>query len=138
MVDRLYKNQFFNLNIRNILIVLLVCSFVIQPALEAVTYADQKNDYYNLSNTLYSDYGIHGNIASDEQPVQMPTVAYYLNAQYFETTKENDSNTELQQELDANNIKYYFVSNITKNLQLPNYREITNGKIAGLKIYEKV
>ncbi len=138
MVDRLYKNQFFNLNIRNILIVLLICSFVIQPALEAVTFADQTDNYYNLSNILRSDYGIHGNIASDEQPVQMPTVAYYLNAQYFETPKENDSKTELQQELDDNNITYYFVWNTKKILQLPNYREITNGKIAGLKIYERI
>ena len=91
-----------------------------------------------MSNILRSDYGIHGNIASDEQPVQMPTVAYYLNAQYFETPKENDSKTELQQELDDNNITYYFVWNTKKILQLPNYREITNGKIAGLKIYERI
>jgi len=44
MVDRLYKNQFFNLNIRNILIVLLICSFVIQPTLEAISYANQADD----------------------------------------------------------------------------------------------
>ena len=38
-----------------------------------------------------------------------PTIAYYLNAQYFGNTKKNDSIAVLQQELDNNNINYYFV-----------------------------
>ena len=137
MVDRLYKNQFFNRNIRNILIVLLISSFVIQPTLEVITYANQTDDSYSLSNILYSDYGIHGNIASNV-PFKMPTIAYYLNARYFGNTRKNDSITELQQELDNNNINYYFLWNSTENLQLSNYHEITNEKIVGLKIYSRI
>ena len=67
-----------------------------------------------------------------------PTIAYYLNAQYFGNTKKNDSIAVLQQELDNNNINYYFLWNSTENLRLSNYHEITNGKIVGLKIYSRI
>jgi hypothetical protein len=135
MIDRLHKTNIINLQIRNIFLILLICSFVIQPTLEAVYFAHDDNRY-NLSNTLKGDYGVHGNLASNEWG--MMTIAYYLNSKYYGATKKGNNVTQLDKELKDNNIDYYFVWNPNGDLQLSGYREITNGKISGLRIYSKI
>ncbi len=135
MIDRLHRTNVINLQIRNIFLILLICSFVIQPTLEAVYFAHDDNQY-NLSNTLKEDYGVHGNLASNEWG--MMTIAYYLNSKYYGATKEGNNVTQLDKELKDNNIDYYFVWNPNGDLQLSGYREITNGKISGLRIYSKI
>ena len=134
MIDRLYKTKVFNKNIRNIFLIFLFCTFIIQPSLEAV-YFSYNDNHYNLSNTLKEDYGVHGNLASNEW--DQITIAYYLNAKYYGVTKKTNNTQYLNQQLIDNNIDYYLVSNPTGNLQLHDYHEITNGKIANLNIYAK-
>jgi hypothetical protein len=136
MVDRLSKSHVMNLKIRNILLVFLICSFVIQPVLEASFFASQNDNSYNLSNTLKEDYGVHGNIASNEWGAT-PTIAYYLNGKFYGSTKKTDKLTQLDKELTDNNIDYYFLWDTSADLQLPNYHEITKGRINGLKIYSR-
>ena len=109
IVDCLYKTHVLNLTFRNILIFLLICSFVIQPTIEAVHFA-QDDNLYNLSNTLKVDYGVHGNLASNEWD-NVSTIAYYLNSKYYGGTKKTNNITELDKELKDNNIDYYFVWN---------------------------
>ncbi len=137
MVDRLYKGKILTLTVRNILLVLLICSFVIQPAYEAVLFANHEDKVYNLSNTLKSDYGIHGNIASNGEWGEMLTLTYYFEGKYYGITRKTNSSTDLQQELKDNNIDYYFVWHTTEDIQLSNYHEITNGKLAELRIYSR-
>ena len=135
MVDRLYKTHVLNLTIRNILIVLLICSFVIQPTIEAIYFAHEDN-LYSLSNTLKKDYGVHGNLASNKWD-NVSTIAYYLNSKYYGGTKKTNNTTEIDRELMDNNIDYYFVWNPNGYLKLSDYHEITNGKLVGLNIYSK-
>ncbi|WP_048191096.1 glycosyltransferase family 39 protein [Methanobacterium sp. SMA-27] len=137
MIDILYKDNVLTSNIRNILLFLLVFSFVIQPALEITYYATPNDGLYNLSNTLKSDYRIHGNIASNDEWMGMLTVCYYLNVKYYGTTPINSSK-DLNLELKDNNITYYFVWNKTEVLNLSGYREISNGEITGLRIYSLI
>ncbi len=135
MVDRLYKTHVLNLTVRNIFIFLLICSFVIQPTIQAVHFA-QDDNLYDLSNTLKSDYGVHGNLASNEWD-NVSTIAYYLNSKYYGGNKKTNNISELDKELKDNNIDYYFVWNPDGDLKLSDYHEITNGKLVGLNIYSK-
>jgi hypothetical protein len=136
MVDRLYKSHVLTLNIRNILLFLLISSFVIQPAYEVVLFASPDDEVYNLSNILKADYGVHGNIASNDEWGEMLTFSYYLNGKYYGISKKTNSSIVLNQELEDNNIDYYFVWGTT-DLKLSGYHEITNGKIEGLRIYSR-
>ena len=136
MVDCLYKTHVLNLTVRNIFIFLLICSFLIQPTIQAVHFA-QDDNLYDLSNTLKLDYGVHGNLASNEWD-NVSTIAYYLNSKYYGGNKKTNNKSELDKELKDNNIDYYFVWHPEGDLKLSDYHEITNGKLAGLNIYSKI
>ncbi len=138
MVDRWYKNHIFNVKIRNILLVLLIIAFVTQPIIEESGYYTSTNDkLYNLSSTLNIEYGVHGNIASNDQWMKTLTLAYYLNSKYYGMTKITTNSTDLQHELEINNINYYFVYSSSNIPTLTHYHDITNGKLDGMKIYVK-
>jgi hypothetical protein len=154
LIDNLYKNKILNSTLRNILLIVLILSFVMEPIYELNLFASTDDNVYILSNTLKEDYGIHGNIASNngwdndiasERWGEMLRISYYTNCKYYGLTKKTNNSNDLQGELDVNNIDYYFVwdksNNIPlsgyKEITLSGYREITNGKIPGLKIYAR-
>ena len=57
IVDNLYKSRVFVSNNINILLILLICSFTIQPVIEVTSYYAAPNEnLYNLSNILKEDY----------------------------------------------------------------------------------
>lgn len=136
MIDRLYKNGNLSLTLRNIVIFLLIFVFLIQPISEFLVLTPKSDTNYDLSKNL-TEYGIHGNIASNLEWNEMLTLSYYLGSKYYGLTKMNSSGPELEQELISNNIDYYFMFSSPDNTQLINYHEITDGKIDGLKIYAK-
>ena len=138
MIDSLYKNLNISINTRNILLFLLIFSFAIQPVIEVTSfYLTPSNNSYILSNNLKEDYGLSGNIASNNDWMEMYTISYYLNGKYYGIPQKTNNSLNLQQELLNNNIKYYFVWNGTEDLNLSHYHQISNGKIEGLKIYER-
>jgi hypothetical protein len=154
LIDSLYKNKTITSTLRNILLIVLILSFVMEPIYELNLFASTDDNVYILSNILKEDYGIHGNIASNngwasdvasEKWGEMLCISYYSNCKYYGLTKRTNNSNDLQGELDVNNIDYYFVwdksNNITssgfKEITLYGYREITNGKIHGLKIYAR-
>ena len=134
LIDVLCKSKTFTATFRNVLLILLTLSFIIQPICEMVLFSGDDNSY-NLSNTLKDEYGVHGNIASNEWGGKTLTISYYLNAKFYGKTNENSNSTDLQNELEYNNINYYFVWNNESIPQLSDYKEITEGKLEGLKIY---
>ncbi|MEN6292035.1 MAG: hypothetical protein ABFD07_08505 [Methanobacterium sp.] len=138
LIDRLSKNKTLTPNLRNILLIVLICAFIIQPVCEGITFSNPNNSAYNLSNQLKNEYGVHGNIASNIWGGNSLTISYYLNAKYYGQTKKTNNSLDLQRELNENKIDYYFVWNNESIPQLINYREITNGKIEGLKIYSRI
>ncbi|GBE16479.1 hypothetical protein BMS3Abin15_00296 [bacterium BMS3Abin15] len=98
---------------------------------------------YYVSTDL-KQYSIKGNIASNREYVPVHDawhktfrLAYWLNSRYYGQRGENISDRELENELKKYNIEYYFFwgkSNKTPQF-LSDYKEITNGRIPGLKIY---
>lgn len=134
LLDNFYKNRFININLRNILLVVLACLFVIQPAYELVMFSSTDDSIVNLSSVLKTDYGIHGNIASNANWGEMLVISYYLNSKYYGLTKNKDSSIEIERELQNNGINYYFVWN-NNDLKLSGYKEITGGRIKNLRIF---
>ena len=138
LIDIYFRNRTFNVNIRNILVILLVFSFMIIPVNSLIQNADLGEGVYHLSQTLENNYGIHGNIASNGEWEGTLHISYYLNSKYYGITKNTTDINDLQRELENNNIDYYFVWDKNDTLQFSDYREITGGKITGLKIYSRI
>lgn len=139
MTDILYKNKILKKSVINVLLIILTFCFIFQPVYETILFSNNDNELYNLSSTLKNDYNIHGNIASypnspDEWWNTM-ILSYYLNSKYYGSTKEKNNTKKLQEELENNEIDYYFVWNNKSIPKLPNYREITD--IDGLQIYSR-
>ncbi|MCE7697954.1 MAG: hypothetical protein K8E24_003660 [Methanobacterium paludis] len=138
LIDIYFRNRSFNVNIRNILMVLLVFSFMIIPVNSLIQNADLGEGVYHLSQSLGNDYGIHGNIVSNGEWEGTLHISYYLNSKYYGITKNTTDINDLQKQLENNNIDYYFVWDKNDTLQFSDYKEITGGKITGLKIYSRI
>jgi hypothetical protein len=136
IVDRLHKNNLISIYIRNIFLIFLLLSFIFEPAFEISYFANDENQYYDLSSELELNYNLHGNLASNNWD-GTSTIAYYLNSQYYGGTKKTNNTTLIDQELIQNNIDYYFVWNNPNDILLRDYHEITNGTISGLRIYKR-
>ncbi|MBP2044843.1 glycosyltransferase family 39 protein [Methanobacterium aggregans] len=137
MVNKTYNLQIFNIKSRNILIVFLVFSFVVFPIINLVQFVNLEKGTYNLSQTLSTDYGIQGNIASNGEWETTLHLSYYGDSKYYGITKNTTDSNAIQRELEDNGIDYYFVWDQSVNLNLTDYKEITKNKIEGLKIYQR-
>lgn len=128
-----YKENSKNRPVINLLIIILMISFIITPIMSLDDYFDQNKDLYDLTQTLKNDYNIKGNIAATEGFTGWEGsffISYYLNSQYYgETYKSNPE--DLKKELKENNIKYYLVwdRQDSKHIQLP-FKEIIHGSIS--------
>ena len=138
LLEMLFKVDVFNNKMKNILLTLLIFSFIIMPTLELVQNVNAYENTYELSKTLQTDYNIHGNIASNDNWEISIFLAYYSNSKYYGITKKMDGVNGLQDELKANNIDYYLVWGDSNNIQLSNYTEINDGKIKNLRIYKRI
>lgn len=136
LIDNFYKNK-PKTSLRNILLIILILSFTIEPVSEIKLYSSS-DSYYSLSNTLKNDYEIHGNLASNTNWLEMLPISYFLNSKYYGQTKKTNNSNNLQRELENDNIDYYFVWNNKSIPKLSDYTEITNSKIDGLKIYSRI
>ncbi|MFA0833720.1 MAG: hypothetical protein ACC609_06900 [Methanobacterium formicicum] len=132
----LYENNNISIKIRNIFIIILMFSFIFNPAYELINYPHTDDGTYDLSKTLQNEYGLHGNIASNGHWSNTLQIAYYLDSQYYGIPKSTNDSIKLENELMANNISYYFVWGDSSNVHLLNYNEITNGRIQDLKIFQ--
>lgn len=138
MINISCKQKIINIKMRNILLILLIFSFIIMPVIDLIQTVNMGEGTPDLSQTLKSDYGIQGNIASDDEWEETLHISYYLNAKYYGITKNATNSNDLQSELKNNNINYYFVwDGQNNNLDLKDYREITHGNIQGLRIYSR-
>ena len=112
-------------------------SFIFAPTYEIFIYPHTDNDSHLIS-ILKDKYHIQGNIASNNNWEQTNRLSFYLNSQYYGLPKNINNSIELEKELKANNINYYFVWGDSGNIKLIDYEEITNGRIKGLIIYRKI
>lgn len=114
-----------------------VTSFVIFPLVQYKRYSSDVGSgkyIYNLSKKLQ---GIRGNIGSNSNWHASLYLCYYLKSRYYGIPKSKISNQELQNELEEKKIDYYFFwgSLIDEPVFLSKYKEVTEGRIANLRIY---
>lgn len=142
LVSLLFKFSFtqksnYKTNIlKGFLLVLFALSFILMPVNALYTNLNTGKDIYTLSNTLKTQYGIHGNIATNDRLIDTQYLSFYLNTTSFGQSKQNSTDEELQLQLEKYDIDYFFLwGNSTS--YLIGYSEITGGKIEDLKIYKK-
>ncbi|MGB9978572.1 hypothetical protein [Methanobacterium sp.] len=136
LLSLLFKLGFLKGNIKNILLIFLIFSFVVNPVNDLILNLDLGKDNYMLSESLDHTYNIHGNLASNNEWRISDYIAYYTCSNYYGQTR-NESYNELKKELKDNNIDYYLVWwNSKENSHLASdFKEITNGTIKFLRIY---
>ena len=137
LLNLLFEIGSLKSNIKNILLVLLILSFVINPVNALILNLNIGKDSYSLSESLKNTYGVHGNLASNDEWRVSDYIAYYTCSKYYGQTKK-ESYSDLKKELKNNDIDYYFVwGDPTENNNLSHdFKEITDNKIEGLKIYK--
>lgn len=133
VLNYLSKFKFFY-NKKNILLIIVIVSFIILP----VTYL---NDNLNAQKEAYlislqlKEYNVTGTWVSDDNYSELLFISYYSNSSYKGLVKPGISDIQLNSLLKRYNVDYYFVYGNNNSSFLSNYKEITNGKINGLKIY---
>jgi len=137
MISKTYDNKIINSNLRNVFLVLLIFSAVFSPIYELTIYPNFDDDSRYLSKFLISEYGIHGNLASNKWE-KTQSLSYYLGTKFYGLPKKTNNSNELQDELELYNIDYYFVWYNSTNINLSSYKEITGGRIEFLRIYSRI
>lgn len=110
---------------------------MVTPTIELATYLGNDSQIPDLSSTLKNNYHLRGNIASNDRWPETLSISYYLESRYFGLTNSS-SPASLEEELESNNIDYYFLWSSPDDLALSNYQEITGNKIKNLKIYSRL
>lgn len=137
LLHSLHETRIINSKLKNVLLIILMVSFMVTPTIELVSYVSSDSQIPTLSINLKNDYQIIGNIASNEMWAETLCISYYLESRYFGLTK-NSSQASLEEELESNNIDYYFLWLAPDDLALSNYQEITGNRIKNLKIYSRI
>ena len=142
LLQQLFNHQFFTRTMKYALLSLFIISLLFIPATSLIQDINSGEGVYELANTINSQYNIHGNIASNNGYMASMFLTYLWKSHYYGTaTTLNNwssmSDSQLENNLTAYNIDYYLVWGNSNNnsLVLSKYKEITGGKINGLKIY---
>lgn len=137
IINYYYKLDKLNNLRRNILLTLLIASFITAPILGLVFNLNIEKNVYSISQTLYDDYNVNGKIASNKNWELTIYLTYYLNSKYYGTTINNKDANSVNGQLISNEIDYYLVWDGNNDYQLLDYEEITDGRIPGLEIYSR-
>lgn len=133
-----YYSKVYKLNnFKNVLILLLILSFSIGPIIDLTINLDIEKNIYELGQDLKVNYNLNGKIASNTGWEFNTYLAYYLNSKYYGMTINNNDYNSVNNQLEENNIDYYFVW-YNKEMILPDYKEVIYIKNWGLRIYSKV
>lgn len=141
LINLLLKNNIFNKAQNSILLVIFVISFLLLPISGLTTNKYDGKDYADLGHIINDELHIKGNIASNGNADngnyrRTLHLSYFLGTAYYGFPKNGISDDELEFELEKYDIDYYFVWGKTDNeALLSKYREVSGGKIQGLRIY---
>lgn len=122
--------------LKGVMLLLFSLSFILMPLNFLYANLNTGKDIYTLSQTLKTQYGVQGNIASDGRLIDTQYLSFYLNTTSFGESKKDIADDELQLQLVKYDINYYLVWD-SSTPKIISYTEITDGKIKGLKIYRK-
>ncbi len=141
LLNLLLKKGFFNRAQMSILMVIFIFSFILLPVSGLNSNKYTGEEYAELGRIINNEYHIKGNIASNgnaENGYYRRTLhlSYFIGTSYYGFPKEGISDEELEIELKKYGINYYFVWGKTRNeVFLSRYKDVTDGKIEGLRIY---
>ena len=131
-----FPKKKFSGMIKTIVLLLFAFSFIIMPLTYLVQNIHTDENIYNLSETLMKEYGIQGNVASNNELMNMDYLTYYMNITYYGQAQNSISTSELISQLKNYGIDYYFVwGNSSNGALLSEYPEVSNGNIPNLRIY---
>jgi len=138
IINLLFKNKFFTKKRIIIVLLIFILSFTLLPA-NSLIAGMGNGKYIALLADDINPHHIKGNIASNDDYMLSLALSYYLESRYFGTSMKNwkpISDSELEKDFNTYNIDYYFVWGKSNNdALLSKYKEISGGKIEGLKIY---
>ena len=138
LLTKAFESSFFTRTRKIVLLGIFIISFSVFSIQFLKTNRDVGKNIYNLANTLRSNYNIQGNVGSNNGSWHNTLyLSYYLGLRYYGESEKGIEEQSLRNELVEHNIDYYFVwGNIDYNNKfLSPYKEITNNKLQGLKIY---
>jgi hypothetical protein len=136
MINCYYKLDKLNSLGRYILLILLITSFVISPVQILASNLNFEKNIYDVSQILHDD-DVSGRIASNEKWEITLLLVYFLNSKYYGTTINNNDINSVNNQLMTNEIDYYLVWDDNNDYQSLDYKEITDDRIPGLKIYSR-
>lgn len=136
MINCYYKLDKLNSLGRYILLILLITSFVISPVQILASNLNFEKNIYDVSRILHDD-DVSGRIASNEKWEITLLLVYFLNSKYYGTTINNNDINSVNNQLMTNEIDYYLVWDDNNDYQSLDYKEITDDRIPGLKIYSR-
>lgn len=143
LINLIFKANFFEKIhskslIKIILLVIFAFIFIMMPLNFLYHNLNTGKDIYTMSNTLKTQYGVHGNIATNDRLIDVQYLSFYLNTTSYGQAQKNITDGELQLQLDKYNIDYYFIWGDSTPHILAGYKEITEGKLKDLRIYSRI
>jgi hypothetical protein len=137
LLELSFRNDPFHARMKKVTTIFFALTFVMFPIDKLVYNRDTGADIYAFSKRLEDRYHLQGNIASNRNWSISLFLTYYLHGRYYGQPKSHSEAEELCAELERNKIDYYLVWGRDRNEPLlsSRYREITGGKMSGLKIY---
>ena len=141
LINLIFKRDYFSKikffwMIKTVFLLIFAFSFIVMPLNYLVQNVHTDEDIYNLSGILMSQYGIQGNVASNDELIKMDYLSYYTNITYYGQAQTNVSQSELRSELKNYGIDYYFIwGNSNQSSDMGGYKEVTNNNVPNLKVY---
>ena len=137
VLGRLFRNSFFTKTRRAALLVIFFLAVTVPAAQDLREYTNRGKWIHNLSLALKDGIKPDSKIVSNTSWPGSLYLAYHLDCRYYGAEKKNITRAELKRDLEKYGIDYYLVwGGVPIDYSfLTNYREITSGRIPGLKIY---
>ncbi len=142
LLNALFNKKLLTRAGKSVLALIFIFSFVTMPLNGLIGFYDSGKYVYEWSNVIHGQYDIQGNVASNgnlQNGNYRNTLhlSYFLGTSYYGFSKPNETDSDLQADFKKYDIDYYFVWGHSNNgALLSKYKEVSGGKITGLKIYD--
>ncbi|MHC4122211.1 MAG: glycosyltransferase family 39 protein [Planctomycetota bacterium] len=138
LLSKLFEVKFFDNKMAKVfLLTIFLLSFAVPQILDLKKRVNRGKWVYGFSQALSSFIKPQSHIAANTNWPLTLYLAYHLDCRYYGVQEKNITRTKLKSDLEKYDIDYYFVwgDRPVDFSFLTDYREITGGRIRGLKIY---
>jgi hypothetical protein len=133
---QLFTSDFFTRGRRIVLLIIFFVSFAMPARRELKSYANRGSWVYDLSQALKVLIAADSRIAANTNWPGTLFVSYHLGCRYYGIPEKDASTQKLKGDLERYDVDYYFVWGGSADMRfLSDYREITGGRIRGLRVY---